>query len=114
MRLSKLFLAASAAVLLAACQPAGGKAQETKPETAHDLAVEISKAGNEPLLNVPHAQLPDTVTPRSYRVDMMIDPQEEGMSGTVAIDVTVAEAADRIWISIKMAHPKGSHLMQSL
>jgi len=53
------------------------------------------------LANVPHAQLPDTISPKNYRIDMMIDPQDEGMSGTVAIDVTMNDATDKIWLHAK-------------
>ena len=97
MRLSKLFLAASAAVLLAACQPAS----ETTSETLSDAKTAISETPKLALTGIPHAQLPDNVTPKSYRVDMMIDPQQDGMSGIVAIDVTVNDASDRIWIHAK-------------
>jgi len=93
MRLSKLFMAASAACILAACQPAA--------ETKSEVVSTVSKAASPALNEIPHAQLPDTVTPRAYRVDMMIDPQQEGMSGSVAIDVTVNDAANNIWIHAK-------------
>ena len=107
MRLSKLLLAVSTAVLLAACQPA----TETSPTNATST--------KQAAVNIPHAQLPDTVTPKSYRIDMMIDPQQDGMAGTVSIDVTVNEAADRIWIHAKemtvpaarIAYADGSSLM---
>jgi len=89
MRLSKLLLAASAAVLFAACQPA--------TDTNH-----LDTAGAKlATTTVPHAQLPDTVTPKSYQIDLKIDPQQDGMSGTVAIDVKINEAADRLWIHAK-------------
>jgi len=45
--------------------------------------------------------LPETVTPQSYQIDMMIDPSQEGMSGTVAIEAIINEDADRIWIHAK-------------
>ena len=97
MRLSKLFLAASAAVLLTACQPAS----ETTSETLSYAKTAISETPKLALTGIPHAQLPDNVTPKGYRVDMMIDPQQDGMSGIVAIDVTVNDASDRIWIHAK-------------
>jgi len=89
MRLSKLLLAASAAVLFAACQPA---TDTNHPDTAGAKLATTT---------VPHAQLPDTVTPKSYQIDLKIDPQQDGMSGTVAIDVKINEAADRLWIHAK-------------
>ena len=97
MRFSKLFMAASAAVLLASCQPAG----ETELEATSDTKTVISNAAAQALSEVPHAQLPDNVTPKSYRIDMMIDPQTEGMSGRVAIDVDVNDVSNRIWIHAK-------------
>ena len=93
MRLSKLLLAASAAILFAACQPAADINTETAATT--NSATEIA------LTEIPHAQLPDTVTPQSYRIDLMIDPQADSMSGTLAIDMTVNEDAERIWIHAK-------------
>ena len=92
MRLSKLLFAASAAVLFAACQPSTQTAPDGQTST------EIAKAA---LSSIPHAQLPEIAVPSAYRVDMMIDPQAEGMSGTVAIDLTVKETSDRIWIHAK-------------
>jgi len=92
MRLSKLLFAASAAVLFAACQPS----TQTVPDG--QTSTEIAKAA---LSSIPHAQLPEIAVPSAYRVDMMIDPQAEGMSGTVAIDLTVKETSDRIWIHAK-------------
>jgi len=89
MRLSKLVMNASAAVMLAACQAA----TDVNPTTA--TAVTSAE------LNIPHAQLPETVTPKSYQIDMMIDPSQAGMSGTVAIEATINEDADRIWIHAK-------------
>ena len=98
MRISKLLLAASAAVLFAACQPT----TDVKPTDAAST--------KQALTNIPHAQLPDTVTPKSYRVDMMIDPQQDSMSGTVAIDLTVNEDADRIWIHAKEMTVKSARI----
>ncbi len=89
MRFSKLLLAASASVIFAACQPTA----DVNPASATPVKQAMS--------NIPHAQLPDTVTPKSYRIDMMIDPSQEGMSGTVSIEATVNEDADRIWIHAK-------------
>ena len=100
MRFSRLLTAASAAVLLAACQPS----EETIADASTKLDATAVKAENQvkqTLNAIPHAQLPDTVTPQNYRVDMIIDPQLEGMTGTVAIDVKVNENAQRVWIHAK-------------
>lgn len=93
MRISKLLLAASAAVLFVACQPTKNSSTDVKSavKTPHKKASQV----------IPHAQLPDTITPRDYRVDMTIDPQQDSMSGTVSMDVTVNETSDRIWLHAK-------------
>jgi len=99
MRFSKLLLAVSAAVLLAACQPSSDGNLKNAPAVKEmtGTSPEIQSAS----ADIPHAQLPDTVTPKGYRIDMVIDPQADGMSGTVAIDVTINEESDRIWIHAK-------------
>ncbi len=89
MRLSKLVITASAAVMFVACQAA------TDVSSTSNAVVASAE------LNIPHAQLPETVTPKSYQIDMMIDPTQEGMSGTVAIEAVINEDADRIWIHAK-------------
>ena len=47
---------------------------------------------------LPHAQLPDTVVPRAYRLSMTIDPDTDEMTGEVEIDVSVNEAAKSFFI----------------
>ena len=50
-------------------------------------------------LQVPPAgQLPTDVTPLAYRLDLKTDPDAEGFSGTVAIDVSLAAPHARIWL----------------
>ncbi len=47
---------------------------------------------------IPHAQLPGNVVPQSYRVDMKMDPDAEGFSGVVEIDVEILKPTDKIWL----------------
>ena len=47
---------------------------------------------------IPHAQLPGNVVPQSYRVDMKMDPDAEGFSGVVEIDVEIMKPTDKIWL----------------
>lgn len=47
---------------------------------------------------IPHAQLPDTVIPQNYVIDMRMDPDAEGFSGTVQITVENKEATQKIWM----------------
>jgi len=82
-------------LLLAGCEQTTDKLSATSVE-----AVATQGATKDHNL-IPHAQLPDMVTPKAYRIDMMIDPQKHGMSGTVSIDVTINESEDRIWIHAK-------------
>ena len=96
MRFSQFFTSVSlSCLLLAGCEKAADQLTEksTEAQLTQDAA-QIYKL-------IPHAELPDTVSPKSYRVDMTIDPQQDGMSGTVAIDVTINESEDRIWIHAK-------------
>ncbi len=99
MRFSKLLMAASAAVLFAACQPATDTLSAA--DKMSDAKASFEKTTKQTGNSIPHAQLPDTVTPKGYRIDMTIDPQLDGMSGTVAIDATVNENVSRIWIHAK-------------
>ncbi len=96
MHLKKLLASAGVScLLLAGCKQAVEKASHTGVKSM------LEKGSEQGLTAIPHAQLPDTVTPKSYRIDMMINPQNDRMSGTVAIDVTVNESASRIWIHAK-------------
>ncbi len=47
---------------------------------------------------VPHAQLPGTVIPQSYKVDMRMDPDATGFSGRVTIEVENKEETQKIWM----------------
>jgi len=48
--------------------------------------------------DIPHAQLSGNVVPQSYRVDMKMDPDTEGFSGVVEIDVEILNPTDKIWL----------------
>ena len=47
---------------------------------------------------IPHAQLPETVIPQNYRLDMRMDPDAHTMSGRVEIDVDITKATTKIWL----------------
>lgn len=51
------------------------------------------KAGDAPL-----GQLPDTVTPKAYQIDLTIDPAKDDFSGHVSIRATLNAAADHVWL----------------
>jgi len=46
--------------------------------------------------SIPHAQLPDNVTPSAYRIHLRINPDDNGMSGRVEIDVTIRKPTHEI------------------
>ncbi len=48
--------------------------------------------------DIPHAQLSENVIPSEYALDLRIDPQADGMSGTSVISVDIAKPTKRIWL----------------
>jgi len=75
--------------LLAAC---GGQSETgASKSAAHDNEIVH-------INDIPHAQLSGNVVPQEYRVDMRMDPDATGFSGTVEIDVDVQKATDKIWL----------------
>ncbi|MGB6231098.1 MAG: M1 family metallopeptidase [Litorimonas sp.] len=91
-----------AALTIAACSPSMDR--EPVAETpvvgnpVADASVAVPQASRDA---VPHAQLPETVTPSAYRIDFVIDPEADGMTGTVEIDATVNADTDGFWIHAK-------------
>ncbi|MDA8708290.1 M1 family metallopeptidase [Hellea sp.] len=89
-------LAGALSFTVAACQnsstsedTAVSKAEMTKAENASDV-FRVDE--------IPHAQLSGNVVPQSYRVDMVMDPDAEGFSGVVEIDVEILKPTDKIWL----------------
>ena len=80
-----LALASALSFTLAACQNS-----ETTSEVKADEVFRVDA--------IPHAQLPGNVVPQSYRVDMKMDPDAEGFSGVVEIDVEILKPTDKIWL----------------
>ncbi len=69
-----------ALIALSACGPSGpGKNQSADP-------------------NIPLGQLPDTVEPTHYRLDLTIDPDKPRFSGVVEIDVVLKKPAREIYL----------------
>lgn len=46
----------------------------------------------------PAARLPKGVTPRHYRLSLLIDPEQDDFAGTVEIDIDISAPTDRFWI----------------
>ena len=47
---------------------------------------------------IPHALLGENVIPKSYRIEMIINPDDEGYSGVAEIDVTINKPTQQIWM----------------
>ena len=73
-----------ASLVLTGCAESGGP----------DQLPEATVGGSE----LPEGQLGNAVVPTRYQLELKIDPTQERFSGVVAIDVTVNEARDEIWL----------------
>ena len=87
-RLSILATAASLA-LLTGCGPNNGGGNEQQ-----------SAEGSEPvkLETPPAGQLPGSVVPTSYSLDLITDPAADSFTGTAEIGIRLDEPHDRIWL----------------
>ena len=50
---------------------------------------------------IPHAMLGNNVVPTAYTLDLVMNPDDEGFSGTVEIDVNIEQSTDKIWLHAK-------------
>ena len=50
---------------------------------------------------IPHAMLGSNVAPTAYRLDLVMNPDDDGFSGTVDIDVKIEQPTDKIWLHSK-------------
>ena len=72
--------------LVSACSDRGG---------SHDADAEKSpQSGSEP----PVAQLGERIAPVRYQIELRIDPSQETFAGNVAIDLSINEASDSLWL----------------
>lgn len=78
-------LAGALSISLAACQNS-------------NTASEIETTDIFRIDEIPHAQLSGNVVPQSYRIDMKMDPDADGFSGVVEIDVEILKPTDKIWL----------------
>ena len=99
MTLSRTLLcAASTLLLLAGCKAAEKAATETKQAVSTLVSDDA----------VPHAQLGSNVIPVEYRLDMVMNPDDDGFKGVVEIDVTVEHATNKIWFHGKHMSVSGA------
>ena len=81
--------AAGLALLLVSCGPnPNTQSAETGQDSVEPVKLETPPAG----------QLPDTVKPTAYSLDLVTDPAEDGFTGTVEIDVRLDAPHARIWL----------------
>ena len=72
---------------LTACQEPTLKPETDEPETVIFRVDET-----------PHAQLSGNVIPQAYRLNMRMNPDDDGFSGLVEIDVDIQKPTDKIWM----------------
>lgn len=77
----------SVGFILAGCSQG---AMETPAELAKEAVAQVD--------GIPHAQLPDSVVPQNYTIDMRMDPDADGFSGRVEILVENKEPTQKIWM----------------
>ena len=89
-RVKTSFLASVASLaLLAGCGPNPNNASDTSSqETVDPVKLEEPPAG----------QLPDTVVPTAYQLDLVTDPAKDGFEGTANIDIRLQAPHARIWL----------------
>jgi len=58
--------------------------------------------------DIPHGLLGENVVPQSYRVDMVINPDDAGYSGVVEIDVEIKKPTRQIWLHSKNMSVEGA------
>jgi aminopeptidase N len=94
--MKRALLIAASALAFSACNPAAKT--DTQPTSAATQAPTMAAASRGV---IPHAQLPETVMPSAYRIDLMIDPKADTMAGVVEIDAAMLEASDGFWMHAK-------------
>ena len=68
-----------------------GCSKSATPPAAPESAAEISAMA-------PVGRLGNAVVPGHYRLELRIDPSQDRFSGTVAIDITINEPGERLWL----------------
>ena len=111
-----LALATALSFPLAACQNSNETHEVSKaPVERSVISLPVNAQGVFRTDDIPHAQLSGNVVPQSYRVDMKMDPDAEGFSGVVEIDVEILNPTDKIWLHGKhMTVSKASVMYQEL
>lgn len=62
------------------------------------IALACTTGAKEPDASVPLGQLPRSVTPEHYTLELRMDANADAFSGKVTIDVSINDAVDTIWL----------------
>lgn len=81
-------LLATLLLMLAAC----GQAEKTAPQKT---APKMQQTGYS---DAPAGKLPHGARPTAYRLDLLLDPRRDDFSGSVEIDIELAEPTDQLWL----------------
>ena len=66
--------------------------------TSKSITDEFEKTAIFRIDETPHAQLSGNVIPQAYRLNMRMNPDDDGFSGLVEIDVDIQKPTDKIWM----------------
>lgn len=100
--MKRLCLLAASVFAFAGCNPTADTDVNKLPLPATSQAdLDMSPAGAASRDHVPHAQLPETVIPSAYTINLSIDPKADGMAGTVRIDAEIKPDVDGFWMHAK-------------
>ena len=83
-----IFAGVAGLALVTACGPNPDQNDEATEQSVEPVRLETPPAG----------QLPDTVTPTSYNLNLITDPAKDGFSGTVEIGLRLSDPHARIWL----------------
>ena len=103
--MKRALLLAAGCLAIAACSPT--KPTDRASDAPSAPVAQEPTAAPAPVIRdasrdaIPHAQLPETVIPSSYVIDMVIDPKADTMSGEVTIEAEIEADADGFWMHAK-------------
>ena len=96
-------LAVTSAIILTACD----NSTDAQLPAQEQIAAPYLEAENSP----PSGRLPELARPRSYTLDLTLDPRRENFSGSVTIDIELLRASDVVWLHGKDLRVTSSRAM---
>jgi aminopeptidase N len=85
-------LLALSVVILTACEPKAP--EQVQEQTSEPQVAGYRLEDNQP----PQGKLPDIARPSAYRLALTLDPRQDSFSGSVEIDIQLAQNSDVIWL----------------